>query len=53
MLSHLWARRTLAGHRAEAVLAGEAIAMAARRDRPLRSDGAGGNEEEEEWRMIC
>src|SRR5205807_8939113 len=37
----------------EAVLAGEAIAMAASRDRPLRSDGAGRNEEEEEWRMIC
>ena len=37
----------------EAVLAGAVIAMAARRDRPLRSDGAGGNEEEEEWRMIC
>src|SRR6202011_2425262 len=37
----------------EAVLAGDASAMGARRDRPLRSDGAGGNEEEEEWRMIC
>ena len=53
MLSHLRAGRTLAGHRGEAVLADAAIAKAARRDRPLRSVGAGGNEEEEEWRMIC